>query len=363
MQQALHTSDGPVASVLAYRGFGLAERASVDSSGNFSLPVDRRQPVGLVFLDPADAVVGTLALEGGVAALPVTLAGDGVSVVALADLDFDGGVATPSADPTTQGGVLALTPTEQAVWAQQSALFTTLVRNLDMDGDDALDVLSARRYWMMFGATYTAGHATTAPPDAGTSFTPNDVRLSFSDRQPVVLNPPPTLQLPGGTSLNTVHEELRWAGDPDGSQLPTYVFTALQGQSAFVAGAWQLTYGPAGRQLHFDVPVALSAQAHVVAGDLWWEQVDATHLRLHWTWRSAGLGSLPQGVDLSRLVSLVIVDVRLAGGSSLHKDIPDPAATSFTFDLQGHQVSEVVGVGATSRDLFGNEYAVGYSVP
>lgn len=362
IQQALHTSEGPVASVLGYRGFGLAERATVDSSGHFALPVDRRQPVGLVFLDAADAVVGTLALEGGVAALPVSLTPDGVSGVALADLSFDGGVATPATDPTAQGGVLALTPTEQAAWAQQSALFTTLVRNLDMDHDDALDVLSPRRYWMMFGATYRGGTATSTPPDAGASYALNDFRLSFSDRQAVVLSPSPTLELPGGATLTQVHEELRWAGDPDGSQLPTYVFTSPSGQ-AFAAGAWHLTYGQPSRQLLFDVAVPLENQAHVVAGDLWWEQVDATHLRLHWTWSLAGGGAVAAGVDLSRLVSLVICDVRFADGASAHKDSQDPTVTAFTMDLQGHQVSDVVGVGVTSRDLFGNEYAVGYDVP
>jgi len=57
LEQPLRTSAGPVASVLLYRGFGLAQRATVAGDGTFSVAADRDQPAGLVFLDPTDAVV------------------------------------------------------------------------------------------------------------------------------------------------------------------------------------------------------------------------------------------------------------------------------------------------------------------
>lgn len=362
LEQPLRTSAGPISSVLLYRGFGLAERATVAGDGTFSLSADRGQPAGLVFLDPTDAVVGTLALPGGVAALPLMLAADGVSQVDLATIDFDGGVGTPATDPTAPGGALALTATEQAAWALQSALFTTLVRNLDMDSDDQLDVLSARRYWLMFGANYNGGQAATSPPGGGAAMTVRDFHLSFSDRQPVTMNPPPALRLPDGTTLNQVSEALRWAGDPDGSQLPTYVWGTTQHASAFVAGQYRITYGQPARQLDFDVSSPLTAQQHLVAGGLWWDQPDPAQLRLHWTWTLVGPGasSVGAGVDLSRLVNLLIVTVVFADGSATHKDTPDPGQTSFVPDLAGHGVDQATAVRLTSRDLFGNEYSVEY---
>ena len=38
-----------------------------------------------------------------------------------------------------------------------------------MDNDDALDVLSTRRYWLMFGSTWNGGAAATSEPPVGSA--------------------------------------------------------------------------------------------------------------------------------------------------------------------------------------------------
>jgi len=160
-----------------------------------------------------------------------------------------------------------------------------------------------------------------------------------------------------------LHVELRWGGDPDGSQLPTYAWSAQQAASAFVAGRYAITYGQARRQLAFDVSSPLTAQQHLVAGGAWWERLDANRLQLHWTWTLVGPGGVApdtSGVDLSRLVKLCIVTVRFSDGTSVHKDTPDPGQTSFVPDIHGHTVDQVTDFAFASRDLFGNEYSVSY---
>jgi hypothetical protein len=350
-QQPLRTSTGPVSQVLVYRNFGNADLSPVDADGHFSVDVSRSQPVGLVFLDPTEAVVGTLALADGVSALPVSLAGADVNEVDLATIAFDGGVATPGSNPLDPGGALELDATEREVYALQSALFSSIVRNLDMNHDDVIDVRSTRPYWLMFEAIYNSAPATQAPSDAGVPQF-NELRLLMSDRQPVVMAPTPELRTPGGQVFTRVNPETRWAGDRrDATNLPSYVWMAGNQSSAFTAGAWSITYGSPSTRLDFDVAYPLASQQHIVAADVWWEQPSPDTLTLHWRWALAN--GNPSGLDVARLITLVIPGIRFTDDTGTNVDNPPPSQTSFTFQLGGKQPQTFF---LSVRDAFGNEY-------
>ena len=358
-------SGGPVTRVLAFRDFGHADSDPVAADGTFSLSLSRQSPVGLVFLDAANAVVGHLALAEGIEVLPLTLAAEDVAVVDLANIEFaDGGLAVPSANPIDSGGALALSQTERLAFALQSDLFSSLLRNLDLDGDTTIDVLSSRTYWLMFAASHEAGIAGTAPPSAPTAEPqPGQLRLYMSDGQAVAQNPSARLLAPGGLEFFSTQPENRWAGDQsDSRELPCYVFRTEREASNFGVGAYVIEYGSGvRRRLDFDVRFSPATHAHLVARDLWWELVDGTRLRVHWRWGLVGAGAPSDDtVDVSRLIRLVIPNLRFSDGSSSHVDNPPPGDTSFTFDLAGHSVAEVSDVIISARDLFGNEYETRY---
>ena len=358
------TSGGPVTRVLAFRDFGHADATPVAADGTFSLSLSRKSPVGLVFLDAADAVVGHLALAEGIEALPLTMAGDDVTVVDLANVDFaDGGLALPSANPIDSGGALAMSPTERLAFALQSDLFSSLLRNLDLDGDATIDVLSSKSYWLMFAASHEAGIAGTAPPSSPTAEPqPGQLRLYLSDGQAVALNPPARLVAPGGLEFFSTQPENRWAGDTsDGRELPCYVFRTERDATHFGVGAYAIDYGSGARQrLDFDVRFSPATHAHLVARDLWWEVVDG-RLRVHWRWGLVGTGApADETVDVSRLIRLVIPHLQFSDGSDSHVNNPPPGDTSFTFELAGHSAADVTDVQISARDLFGNEYETRY---
>lgn len=348
--QELRTSDGPVARVLVFRGFGRADVVAVDAQGRFAVDVSRAQPVGLVFLDATDAVVGVLSLGEGLAALPLSVGAEGLATIDLSTISLDGGVATPSANPVAAGGALALDDTQRAVFTLQSSLFSSIVLNLDLNRDDVIDVRSSKPYWLMFQAIYAGQLGQGAPvADGGLpSFT--EFRLLFSDGQPVGLEPPPVLRLPNGAEVRQVQAEQRWTGDSDGSQLPCYSFASGSAAPGFTAGAWAITYGAGPEHLAFDVRTPLASQHHVVATDVWMESGNDT-LTLHWRWGLAGgAGTV---VDAPRLLRFVLPGLNFTDGSTSHvNETPAPSQTSYTFRLEGKQPR---AWSITARDSFGNE--------
>lgn len=52
--------------------------------------------------------------------------------------------------------------------------------------------------------------------------------------------------------------------------------------------------------------------------------------------------------------------MRFSDGCALHRGSPTPGATAFTLDLQGRSMDQVTAFDIAARDLFGNEYAIGY---
>lgn len=348
-RQGLRTSEGPVARVLAFRGFGRADAVDVEADGRFAIDVSRDQPVGLVFLDATDAVVGVLSLGDGVSALPTSVAAGGLAEVDLSTITLDAGVATAAADPLAPGGALALDATQREVFALQSSLFSSIVRNLDLNHDDVIDVRSARPYWLMFQAIYVTP-AVSGEPAQGSAPSFNEFRLLFSDGQPVELSPQPVLRLPDGVEFRGAQPELRWTGDQDGSQLPGYVWGSGSNAASFAAGPWAITYGAASTRLDFDVVTPLSAQRHLVAVDVWQEKSGDT-LTLHWRWGVTG-GGVP-GVDGPRLIKFVIPGLYFSDGSMEGvQGTPPPSQTSFSFPLRGRTPSRY---SITARDFFGNE--------
>lgn len=346
-------SSGPITQVLVYRDFGNADLASVDATGHFAVDVDRRRPCGLVFLAADNAVVGYLSLADGIEALPMSLAADGVVEIDLEDIAFSNGVGTPGHNPIESGGETELGATELALYRLQGALFSAIVRNLDMNGDGVIDVLSDRRYWMMFGAVLEGPPVSS---HAGTRMalpTLSSMRLSVSDYHPAVLTPAPVLSTPDGSAFTCTQSQDRWAGDPsDPSEIPVYVWDSQNHWNAFGSGEYHIDYDVDHKQLDFAVQSPLATDKLIAATDLWFEQRDPSTVTLHWQWRMLDGADL----DVSRLLKIIIAGFTFNDGRAPLFKNPMPQDTEFSFDLDQQALNHVEAVSITARDYFGNEY-------
>jgi hypothetical protein len=348
-------STAAVQKVLVYRDFGAADVSPVDANGNFAVTVERKA-VGLVFLDAANAVVGYLSLAGGIEALPLMMVDSAVAQIDLRDITIQDGVGTPQHDPLGAGGEAQMTAGELAAYRLQSALFATIIRNLDMDGDGVIDVLTARPYWLMFGADFDGGvAATSSSAAAGLVPALNVFHFNFSDYNVEAGAPSGELVTPDGgrfaqhqTGLFTFMRN----GQPQVTA--TMYHWVLQNTSwgSFASGTYQITYD-AGRHVSFDVASPLNADNYIVAAHFWYEMTGTRITKVHWKWEMLNGAS----IDATRLMQ---EGVGLQFSYSISSQVNYHVALSDTAYVVDVDTAGLQSVLLGCNDLFGNVQMTNY---
>ncbi len=345
-----------VKKVLVYRDFGVAEVVAVDSLGRFSVQVDRKA-CGLVFLDASDHVVGYLALASGISALPLMMVDSAVGQVDLANITIQDSVATPSHDPVGSGGEAQMTAEELAAYRLQSSLFSAIVRNLDMNHDGVLDVLSARPYWIGFGADFEGGLAPTSDPgSAGAMPALNVFHFGFSDFNVNAGTPPGTLLAPDGSAFG-LHESNPFTFQMDGQagRAATMYHWVLQNTSwsAFQAGTYTINYDGGG-PVSFGVAEPLNGSNYIVATRGWVETSAGTVTRVHWKW------TMQDGrpIDAMKLMNQQVT-VQFAYGPTNHITYGS-LTTADTVVATDATLTGLQAVGFFATDLFGNNLITNY---
>jgi len=346
-----------VQKVLVYRDFGAADISPVDANGSFSVTVERKA-CGLVFLDGSDHVVGYLSLAGGIEALPLMMVDSAVAQIDLRDITIQDGVGTPQHDPLGAGGEAPMTAGEVAAYRLQSALFATIIRNLDMDGDGVIDVLTARPYWLMFGADFDGGTAATSSSGAsGAMPALNVFHFNFSDYNITAGTPSAELVTPDGGRF-AMHEAGRFTfmrnGQPGITASMYHWVLQNTSWSSFNPGRYQITYD-AGRQVSFDVASPLNADNYIVAAHFWYEMTGTRITKVHWQWHMLN----GAGIDATRLLQ---EDVALQFSYGIARQItyhvtPGDTAYAVDVDTTGLQ-SMLLGC----NDLFGNVQMTNYRI-
>lgn len=341
-----------VRKVLVYRDFGVADVVNIDADGRFAVDV-AREACGLVFLDAADHTIGYLTLANGIAALPLMMVDSSVRVVDLDSIEIADSVAVPSNDPTAPGGVAAMTPTEVAAYRLQSALFATIIRNLDMNDDGVIDVLSPRPYMIWLRSWFNGGTPpTTDPGPAAPAPAIADFSFFFSDFALASSTSPATLRLPGG---QTYLSGLWQYDDPTPGRSPyTIHHWVLQntGWQAFGTGSYRIDYE--GRPpVSFDLRFPLDGNKYIVATRVWYEVTADTIRRIHWEWRMRD-GS---NIDPTRLMRPGQVMIQFGygigteGGTSIDVRVrPDETSRDVKAPLSG-----LSNINFGADDLFGNQ--------
>ena len=358
---ALTTSAAGPAKVLAYRDFGAAQVSPIDADGRFTVDVER-SPCGLVFLDAADHLVGNLSLASGIETLPLSMVDEHVGTIDLQTITFANGLGVPAHDPIAEGGEAPLSETERAAYRLQSSLFSAIMRNLDMNRDEVIDVLSDRPYWMMFGADFEGGAPPTADPGvAGPMPSLNVFHFNFGDAHAAVQLPRAAITTPDGGRFEA-------DGQPVVSRDPSwspYHWVFQTGWSTFAAGGYAIDYGAESRHVQFDLLSPLGAGNFIVAANLWVEMQGPTLHKVHWRWKMLDGSEL----DATRLLKRdVTVQVFYGDGPNppLWTQRPftlRPTDTECLVDLSEEASQKLKAVLVSGNDLFGNSYGTFYAVP
>ncbi len=358
---ALTTSESRPAKVLAYRDFGVAQAAPIDADGRFTLDV-ARTPCGLVFIDSADHFVGSLSLAAGIETLPLSMVDANVAAIDLRTITLSNGLGVPQHNPIEPGGEAVLSETELAAYRLQSSLFSAILRNLDMNGDDVIDALSDRPYGMMFGADFAGGPPPTADPGpAGPLPQLNVFHFNFNDLHIAVQTPLAVITTPDGGSF-TADGQPVVSRDPNWSP---YHFIFQTGWSAFAAGSYAIDYGTEPRHVQFELSSSLGSGNFIVAANLWMEMQGATLHKLHWRWKMLDGSDL----DATRLLRPdVTIQVFYGDGPRPPQWIQRPftmrpADTEVLVDLSEESTQKLKAVLVSANDLFGNMYGTFYAMP
>lgn len=348
-------SSATVQKVLVYRDFGAADISPVDANGTFAVNVERKA-CGFVFLDGSNNVVGYLSLAGGIEALPLMLVDSTVAQIDLRDITIQDGVGTPQHDPLGAGGEAQMTAGELAAYRLQSALFATIIRNLDMNGDGVIDVLSDRPYWLMFGADFDGGvAATSSSAAAGIVPALNVFHFNFSDYNIAAGTPTAELLTPDGGRF-PFSDVGRYTFMRNGQPVTTATMYhwVLQNTSwgSFDPGRYQITY-EAGRQVSFDVTSPLNTDNYIVAAHFWYEMAGARITKVHWKWEMLNGAS----IDATRLMQEGVGLQFSYGISSQVNYHVTPSDTAYVVDVDTTGLQSML---LGCNDLFGNVLMTNY---
>ena len=354
---SLLSNSAAVRKVLVYRDFGDADLSPVDSNGNFLVKVERK-PCGLIFLDESNKVVGYLSLSSGIEALPLMMVDSAVAQIDMKEINIQGGIGTPQHNPIGAGGESEMTAEELAAYKLQSALFSVIIRNLDMNNDGVIDVLSDRPYWLMFGADFDAGIAATSDPgDSGTMPLLNVFHFNFSDYNKAIGIPDADLMTPD--AMHFVRPDFGLFTFPGTGTTATMYHWVLQNTAwgSFVPGSYVITYD-ADKQIRFDINSPLNADNYIVAAHLWYETAGTKITKVHWKWKMLN-GS---AIDATKLLQK---DVGIGFDYNMSDLIPrpsknyhvTPADVECAVDVD---TASLHGIGLSCNDLFGNLQMTNY---
>jgi hypothetical protein len=354
----LMASNTAVQKVLVYRGFNNAELSPVDSNGSFSVNVERKA-CGLIFLNSSNNVVGYLSLASGIEGLPLMMVDSAVAQIDMKDINIQDSIGTPQHNPIAAGGEAVMTAEELAAYKLQSALFSTIIRNLDMNNDSVIDVLSDRPYYIFCTADFKGGIAPTSDPgDSGAMPSLNVFHFTFTDHHEATGTPSADLLTPDAQhfAINDAWS-FTYQKTLGVSTLATMYHWVLGGAlwSSFISGSYLITYD-VDKQITFNIISPMNAENYIVPAHLWYDTAGTKIVKVHWKWKMHN----GTAIDATRLMQKSVLLQFTYSLSSPHRDYQMTAAdTECTVDVDA---DSVLSFGLSCQDLFGNMQGTVYSV-
>jgi hypothetical protein len=376
--RAAALSAGDVKTVLGFStGYGWWS-SPVAADGSFSMQVDPSTPVGLVFANASDQLVGYLALANGLASLPLNTLADGTTTLDLGTLLLDANVFTPGTDPSAFSG---LSSADLTALKNAGGLFAETIKNPDADGDGKIDLLGGMYYrpFVMYfvnpgSFTGEAAMVTESPLEL------NSYRFCFGVSGGSSYPDTVTFTGPVGSGLESpLHNDGVPNRDGDSA---AYGSPAIFGISYPPEGDYHATMGST--ELTFHVPDQEQAIAQIaLAVPTVTLNADETINRIDWTYQLGGLSGAAQTVAPETLVSDMIVQIEAfnpadateyrceasgvnagEGANRLYDSAGLPASvTRETLMCQDIPWSVVSRIFMAYNDVFGNHVVVGWDRP
>jgi hypothetical protein len=175
------------------------------TDGAFSLELTTLAPGGLIFLGSSNQFLGYLSLGSGIDSLPLNRLGSSVTTLDLGILSSSGAVVSAGTSPL--GSSLSLSADEQAAIALADDLFSSVVKNPDIDENGTPDFLEGKFFLQMIlyfikGGTFGDG----LTPSVSSSATLTGYKLALDA---MTSNRPDTVSFtgPSGSGLSTSTSE------------------------------------------------------------------------------------------------------------------------------------------------------------
>ena len=366
---------GDVKTVLALSTGNRWWSSPVAADGTFSLELDPSTPVGLVFVNSTDQLVGYLALSNGLASLPLqTLSPDTVSL--------DLGTLLPSAQVFTPESGLAgfsLAGADLTALLNAGGIFAETVKNPDADGDGKVDILQGvyyRPYVMYFvnPGSFSGEQAVVSP---GT-LTLNGYRLGVHASRLIGGSPyPPSVTFtgPDGSGLDGEANE----GTPNISTREADYQSIVPDVLVPPEGVYGVTMGTT--ELSFQIPDQADAIAQIaMAVPRVTLNQDGTIHQIDWSYQLGGLSDGASTVDPASLVDSMMLqidanpadpafrrcaasNIRPSEGPTRIYDAGQVAAdvTTEVMDCQDLPWSIVTRIHMAYNDVYGNHVVVSWA--
>lgn len=338
---------------------------NVNSNRTFTVDVERDVPVGMIFVDYANQYLGYLSLKNGITAIPTNLISATSFTIDLGTLSSSGFIVKPSRDPLTSE--ITMTAAELKSLAQICSMFSSIVKNPDVDGNGVIDFLEGKSYFMQIIYVFDAGSFDSNLVAAVHDFKLNSNQLTFSP--PLSYQPDSaTIIGPVGSPFESPTTLGKALGDPSTNRY--YYFVSLQ--KLLTEGTYTVK-GSSGGNLTYYIPdqSSMMSDAIVIIPAVTLNQ-DRTIKKISWTYKMVD-GSEP--VDPRSFISVIGINMSSKVpvyncGSNPNCDpygyptiFTNPPAQEQEIDLSSKKISSdtLSTFSINYTDIYQNVYTFNYS--
>ena len=353
--KAFALNPGLVSKVLVFRAQTHDYRTAAVANGSFSIKVEKGNPFGIIFAGSANEYLGYLTLKNGVESLPIGRVKSGVYTIDLGTLSSLGTVVEPSNNPLDNE--VPLTPDEQKILAQFGGLFSSIVKNPDVDGNGAIDFLEGKKYFLEIiynvrGGIFQGGLTPVIDPQLERYQIHSFANFSNCPASGVTISGPQGSAFENPTAME--YENI-------GSYCSHKVLSALGNPTPLEEGSYKITYPD--RQLTFPIPDQTSFASNIVLITPTVVLEDSGVIqKIKWSYNLANGNPLnPESIITQ--IQVTLADLQFTAQGLYSSPLINSASTT-EIDLSTRNIlwDDVGCVNTSYYDVYGNGYTLKWDI-
>ena len=345
-----------VAKVMVFYKDGSYISSEVTDDGNFSIQVNKGDPAGMIFVGAGDSFLGYLTLGNGIDTLPLNSVAEDVAEIDLGILDSSGLILEPSQNPL--GNEIPLTPAEQKALAQCDDLFSSIVKNPDVDGNGIIDFLEGKRFFIEIHYGIPGGRF-------GSNLTPEiyqPIRLEayqihvFRSISPDSINCPETVYLTG-PQLSPFSDPTALEKVDIGSYC-THRIHVIDYPDPLVGGQYMVEYPDVTSTFNIPDQSSITSNAVLVVPTVTLND-DGTIHKINWTYQLAyGSEEIVNPESIITQIKISLADWDFSPQGLYDSDYFSPVKTELDLSSLAISWADVGCVGAVYFDIYDNSYFI-----